>query len=133
MNYLVTSLIITFLSIIFFACTKHRGDYEEHLPAASIQFASPTEGYIYNHGDSVMINATAISSETIHGYDISIKNTADTTIYFKTHVHDHNDILNIHQGWRSTLSESASLEAIITLTLDHDGHTLTKRTGFKIR
>jgi len=130
---LLSIILLTVSSYFLFACNKHRGDYEETLPSASITFASPTEGYIYNHGDSVIIQATAISTETIHGCDLIIKNAVDTTVYFKTHVHDHNTNLIVRQAWKSTVSESTNLEAVITLVLDHEGHTLTKKTGFKIR
>lgn len=121
------------LAILFFACTKHAGDVEEEpFPTATFTLSSPVEGAIYRSGDSILIQGLAISTDVIHGYDITIKNAADTTVtYFANHIHDHNDTIAIHQKWKNTLTASANLQVEVTLTLDHDGHTSSKKAGVK--
>jgi hypothetical protein len=118
---------------ILLSCTKHKGDYEASIPVASIVFATPTEGSNYHLADSIPIQARCISTGTIHGCDVTIRKAGDTTVYFSSHIHDHNDTLNIRQVWKNTFSESTSLEVRITLFLDHEGHTLTKKTGFRVQ
>jgi hypothetical protein len=115
-------------SLIFFSCTKHRGDYEENIPSASITFEGPAEGTVFHYGDSITITAKAISTALIHGYELTVRKAGDTNILYTTHIHDHNDTLLIRQGWKNNITGPAKLEAGITLTLDHDGHTLTRKT-----
>ena len=115
------------------ACTKHNGDIADHIPVATLTILKPLEGSVFNIGDSISIQAIAISSETIHGYDVMVKKANDTTTYFSTHIHDHNDTLLIDQKWKAAAGKGTSFEAVITLELDHDGHTLTRRVGFSVK
>jgi hypothetical protein len=132
----------TFLTLAFvtslFACTKHNGDEEktpEHIPVASIMFSSPTAGAVFANGDSITIKATAISTENVHGYDLAIRKAEDTTAqYYFTHIHDHNDTLNINEKLKLLVpSVPANLEAQITLVLDHDGHTKREKVAFRVQ
>ena len=120
-----------FLLISASSCTKHKGDIIEHVPAASVSFFSPTANTIYQVGDSVLISAKAISTETIHGCDIFIRKTGDTSNCFNMKIHDHNDTVLINQKWKASLS--GNMEAEIILYLDHEGNTLSKKAGFTIR
>ncbi len=113
-------------------CEKHKDDIKEHIPNASLVVYSPAENSEILAGDRIHIFAKAISEETIHGYDISIKKLNDTLTYYSSHVHDHNDTLIIDQKWKDTISSPVMVEAIISLVLDHDNHLLVKRVPFKI-
>jgi hypothetical protein len=115
------------------SCTKHQGDIEENIPVATINFVSPTTSSIYHNGDSIAIQATAISTAAVHGYDVIIKKVNDTTKLFFQHVHDHNDTLLINQKWKNTVTAPANMEAQVILYLDHEGHTATKKAGFKVQ
>ena len=125
--------ILFLLLLITCACTKHKGDIADHIPVAALTILQPLEGSVFNIGDSIRIQAIAISSETIHGYDVMVKKANDTTTYFSTHIHDHNDTLLIDQKWKASAGKATSFEAVITLELDHDGHTLTRRAGFSVK
>lgn len=128
--------IITLLSavLIINGCSKHPGDIiaHEEIPSATLSIYSPVENAAVAAGDSVYISAKAISEATIHGYDIAIKKLNDTTTYFFKHVHDHNDTLAINQHWKNTVSSPMAAELVITLVLDHDGHTMIKKVPFKL-
>ena len=134
MKYIFSSSLL-FAAIInaLLSCTKHRGDIEEHIPVATINFFSPVASSIYHSGDSVTIKATAISTETIHGYDVVIKRSNDITKLFFQHVHDHNDTLLINQKWKNTVTAPANMEVQVILYLDHEGHTGTKKAVFKVQ
>ena len=119
--------------LLFSACTKHAGDIADHVPAATLTISKPAEGEVYNIGDSISIQGMALSSETIHGYDVIVKRANDTTTYFSIHIHTHNDTLLIDQKWKTALTKATALEAVVTLALDHDGHTLTRRVGCSIK
>jgi len=116
----------------FFACTKHDGDVEEPIPTATLTFSNPTAGAAYHTGDSVLIQGLAAASAEMHGYEVSVKNAADTSVvYFSQEVHEHSDTLLINQGWKDTLTTATNLQVEVTLILDHDGHTSTKSVGIK--
>lgn len=123
MKYL---LIIAILAA-FQSCTKHKGDIVEHIPNATLTVYSPLLNAVVANEDTVRISALAVSDETIHGYDVKIMKQNDTITYYKAHVHDHNAVLNIDKYWKDTLPQPVNAEVVITLTLDHNKHTLTKK------
>ncbi|MDB5208278.1 MAG: hypothetical protein JWR72_3353 [Flavisolibacter sp.] len=122
----------SFITLIALSCTKHANDLEETMPRATIQILSPLAGAVYNSGDSVNIKAVAISTASIHGYDLIIRRANDTAQLYFNHVHEHNDTLQIDTRWKAAIS-NVSLEAEIVLYLDHDGHTGMKKTNFKVK
>ncbi|RYY95276.1 MAG: hypothetical protein EOO11_16180 [Chitinophagaceae bacterium] len=127
----ITSLSIAAL-LSCAACTKHPGDALEPATAeATLVFAQPLAGAVYQRGDSVRIAATAIAPATIHGYDVEIHAVGDTTRLFYTHVHDHNDTLLVRQAWADTLSTARNLEVQVTLVLDHEGTQLKRSVAFR--
>jgi hypothetical protein len=128
----IFSVLAILASLMVASCTKHRDDVPQNIPEYTINFSSPTVSSIYQNGDSVSIQAVGISSETVHGYDIIIKKPNDTTKIFFQHVHDHNDTLFINQKWKNTFTVATNLEAQVILYLDHDGHTGTKKAGFRV-
>ena len=131
----IYNFIIAFFaaSLSFVSCTKHPGDILDHVPVATLTISKPLEGSFFNAGDSVSIQGIAISTETIHGYDVIVKKANDTATLFSVHIHDHNDTLHINEKWKASINASTFLEAVITLVLDHDGHTLTRRAGFNVK
>jgi len=131
-NFLI-SLFLSVFTFVLISCAKHKDDIEEHIPAHTISFSSPQSITPYQFGDSVAIKATAISSETIHGYDLIIRKSNDTTKIFFQHVHDHNDTLLINKKWKNSVTGPANMEAQIILYLDHDGHTGSKKAAFKVQ
>ena len=64
---------------------------------------------------------------------VEIKKSGDTMTCYSKHVHDHNDTLAIFQRWKGDENQTGNMEAVITLTLDHDGHTYSKKIGFKVQ
>jgi hypothetical protein len=118
--------------VTFLACTKHNGDVEEYIPTASLAFTSPSQGEVMQGIDSMYIKALAISTATIHGYDVAIRKAGDTTKLFFKHRHDHNDTLYIDCRWKSTLAGLANLEAEIILYLDHNNHTKIAKVPFRV-
>jgi hypothetical protein len=128
-------LIVLLLGILF-SCTKRNGEEEgklEKVPVATITFFSPAAGAVFTNGDSVNVRATAVSTAEIHGYDLSIRKAADPSgSYYFTHIHDHNDTVQINEKWKSLVIAPADLQAEITIYLDHEGHTKKERVVFRI-
>jgi hypothetical protein len=131
-NFQFKYLIAIFLPLIFIACEKHTMDKEPALEGAAITISEPTAGATYQLGDSISIRAKAIYKQNIHGYDLAIRKTNDTTVYYFIHVHDHNDTLLVDQKWKNTLSGPLNMEAELTFYLDHDGTTGIRKATFNI-
>ena len=128
-----TTIVLAFIIMISMAaCTKHANDIEDTSPKSTIQISQPTAGAIFNSSDSISIQAAAVSTATIHGYDIIIRKADDTTkLYFK-HIHDHNATLDINHKWKPEISNTA-LQMELVLYLDHDGHTGNKKVNFRVQ
>jgi hypothetical protein len=88
---------------------------------------------VYAIGDSVTIQATCISANTLHGCDIIIRKTADTTVLYSKHMHDHNDTLTINRKWKAELTEATNLEVIIKAAVNHDGKAVSKKVNFRVQ
>jgi hypothetical protein len=127
-----TILILLCASIIGFSCTKHKGDIEDQVPVASLSFIAPAINKSYQQGDTVNVQALAISTASIHGYDLIIKKQTDTTTCYFLHVHEHNDTIRINKNWINNVSGGHKMDAFIKLYLDHDGHTLTGKASFSV-
>ena len=126
---ILTAFIIT---ISIAACTKHANDIEDNTPKATIQILNPTAGTVFSSNDSISIQATAVATATIHGYDIIIRKAEDSAkLYFK-HIHDHNDTLAINHKFKPDASNTA-LQMELVLYLDHDGHTANKKVNFRVQ
>ena|SRR5688572_16295618 len=128
-----TTILMAFvITISIAACTKHANDLEDTRPKATIQVLNPTAGAVFNSNDSISIQATAVATATVHGYDIIFRKAEDTTkLYFK-HIHDHNDTLAINHKWKPGISNT-SLQMELVLYLDHDGNTANKKVNFSVQ
>jgi hypothetical protein len=118
---------------ILAACSKHANDITIDTPTANVIVSEPISGAVYRTGDSVTINAIAIATAVIHGYDIAIKKGNDTTSYYFEHIHDHNDTILVNRKWKSNIGGPLKMEAELTFYLDHDGHVTIKRVPFCIQ
>lgn len=128
--------IIAGVTLLFTSCSSRAEDEfipPEAIPVATIQISSPLPDTTYTNGDSIVVKATAISTENIHGYDLAIRKTTDTSNIYFIHIHNHNDTLNITEKWKAVVSIPSALEAEITLYLDHVGHTKKEKVGFYVQ
>ena len=130
--FLFSTLFVSIFTLVI-SCTKHAGDVEENIPRCTINFSSPTLSATYRNGDSIAIQATAISTATIHGYDVIVRKLNDTTTLYFKNVHDHNDTLLINQKWKNTVTTQTNMEVELVLYLDHDGNIGRKKASFRVQ
>ena len=135
MKYFLSCFAVSSLLLSLSACSKHAGDVAPAPESAGavLTVAYPTVNAVYRNGDTVRVIAQAIAPNTIHGYEVGIYPASDSTQLYYTHVHDHNDTLRIDQYWVNDRTAAQSLEARITLTLDHEGHQLVRRIPFRVQ
>jgi len=114
------------------SCSKHTNN-EQHAPVtATIQFLSPAQGQQFAADETILISAHIQGSDLLHGYTVSIYKAGDTTTYFHEEVHDHQASIHTMHTWKDTIAEPAQLEAVITVTLDHEGNKESKKVGFSV-
>lgn len=118
--------------LLLTACTKHNDDVEDTSPTANLQFESPVIGAMYNSGDSILIKGSATFTSAMHGYDVIIRKTGDTSKLFFQHFHDHGAALQFKTKWKADIG-NASLQAEVVLYLDHAGNTGTQKVGFSVK
>lgn len=122
------------LTIGLSACTNKAEDPkpepDKHLNTAEITFITPTENATYTHGDTVKLNITAVGEQTLHGWQINIRNKADNTILFTKDAHAHAAILNIAEYWINDVHTHCNVEAEVIVGLDHDGNKASKKINF---
>ena len=132
---LMYNMKISFLAVLvlIISCKKHTAEEKHHIPVATIIIHSPVAGAVYHLGDSVSVQALAVSSDNLHGYDVFITKANDTTTYFFQHIHEHNDSATIDVKWKAAIASPAELEAHVTVYLDHALNTEKKKVGFKVQ
>jgi hypothetical protein len=112
-------------TILFAACQK-----KDNTPAdpdkVNIAWTQPYDGQEYHKGDTVFINSDITYSTELHGYEISITDSATGTVYFADDEHVHGDHFSINEFWVDTLSSPAKLKVQLTVEIDHDGHEASK-------
>lgn len=108
-------------------------DPVHQIPVGNITITSPVANSVYAFGDTIAITGTAVSTAVIHGYELSVKKVNDTSRYYNEFIHEHNDSLTINKQWYNTISTATDLELVVSLILDHEGHTLIKKVNFRIQ
>ena len=126
------SILVFSAAFLLLACSKHKGDVEESIPQATVTYHSPMPNAVYHTGDTIPISITATATAEMHGYAVSIRNAADTSIvYFLKEAHAHGDSLMIDERWKDTLTSATNLQVALVLTLDHEGHTNRSTTSIR--
>ncbi len=127
--------IIGIIPVLMASCmhSKDQVSEEERIPEATITFLSPSNGAVLSLNDSVSIQAQAISTDPLHGYDLVIRKANDTTTYLFAHFHEHEgDTLDIDKKWKGNLQDATNMEAMITVYLDHELHTKWQKVTFRL-
>jgi len=126
-------ILLSIPMLVLFSCAKHSGDIEEVISSSTITIVSPVPNTVAHYGDSLNINAIAIASKAMHGYDLRITKRSDTTALFFYHGHQHNDTLTINSKWATSVDKPTDLVLSVLVYLDHDGNTSEKKVAFKVQ
>ncbi|MBL0912853.1 MAG: hypothetical protein IBJ09_10820 [Bacteroidia bacterium] len=124
-NLFILMMIAT--SVGFWASCK---DKEDEKVTADIMFEEPTEGASFAQGDTVMVHAMVTGSAALHGWELEIRKKDDQTVVYSTDAHDHAATYHIHGEWVNNVSSATQMEAVVTVTVNHDGETAVKSMNF---
>ncbi len=102
------------------------------LPQANIQITTPVENSIIKFGETLFIKGTASSNTELHGYELTIRKAGGSNLFFQ-HYHGHGTTINIDESWKNTINETADMEVVISVIVDHEQHKQTKIIRFRIQ
>jgi hypothetical protein len=100
------------------------------LPQANIQITTPIENSIIKFGETLSIKGTATSNAELHGYEIAIRKAGGSNLFFQ-HYHGHGTTITIDESWKNTINETADMEVVISVIVDHEQHKQTKIVPFR--
>ncbi|KAA9345834.1 DUF4625 domain-containing protein [Adhaeribacter soli] len=94
-----------------------------------ITLTTPADGAVVNAGQTVTITGNITGEKELHGYNVIIRQKADSKVLFTKENHAHSTSIAINESWAvDTVAKYKELEMEIIATLDHSGNTLTKKT-----
>lgn len=83
---------------------------------------SPTSGTSLRLGDTLRLNAAVSYISELHGYTISMTDSATGAMLWTKEAHVHDDQFTIAEQWVDTLSRPAVLRLNLSVEIDHDGN-----------
>lgn len=128
----LTVFITIFCCLCLLACQKN-----DTVPFDSSKLTmainQPFAAQIFKKGDTVFIAATANYISELHGYEISIIDTATQNVYFDLDEHVHAASFNIDTFWVDTLNLNAFMQLKFDVEANHEGHGATKSVFFQVQ
>src|SRR5688572_23478403 len=92
--------IAMFSLLAFTACSNEPVEpMDHHNATATIKIARPAEGAKLHHGDTMHITGTISAHESLHGYNISIRDENEKKEIFFAPKHDHGTAITIDTMW----------------------------------
>ncbi|WP_276134810.1 hypothetical protein [Polluticoccus soli] len=123
---------LSLLSILpLFATSCHKDDEVVADPAnLVVTFNSPKEGQIVKKGETVTIDADINFNTEMHGYKLTLVNTANNQELMNVEEHAHADVLSVNKTWTDTLSSATDVKITLSVAIDH-GTSVDKTLTFK--
>lgn len=115
-------ILITCMMMVFAMACKKENDTEN----PTVTITAPVANDMFGIGDSILIEFTAVDAD-MHGYDLQVLNTSDSTIVFEDAAHTHGNV-TYSQKFKSP-DVATNMELIVTGE-DHNGNTSTKSVHF---
>lgn len=116
------SIALTVLTtIIFCSCQK---DNSTRPDASKVIFRikDPLSGQAYSNGDTIFMQAEVQYSAAMHGYNVSLTDSASGAVFFQTGDHAHDSSFTINTYWVDTLTVAKTMRLEFQVAIDHDGN-----------
>jgi hypothetical protein len=104
------------------SCQKSTNDVPATPSKVSMTIYSPTNGTSLRLGDTLRLNAAVSYISELHGYAISMTDSATGSVVWTKEAHVHDDQFTIAEHWVDTLSRPATLRLNLSVEIDHDGN-----------
>ena len=126
MNILNNIDIICLLAGLLTLASCAKTESSPVLPEIAFNVVAPQPGANYANGDTVQISAAVNSPVDLHGYTWQVVNKSSQEVLASADEHAHGRSLAIHGAWVNNVSESTSATVVLTVEIDHEGHTASK-------
>lgn len=126
------SIIALFFMLFSFGCQK-KDDTTPDAGKVVITISSPQQGVIYNSNDSVDITASVSYPTELHGYEVTITDTATGTILYDKAEHTHTDKFAINEKWACTVAKITTMKLTLSTVVDHAGTVAKKELFFDVK
>ncbi len=114
---------ILFITIILFAISCQKKDSTTPDAAkVTIGISSPTRGQAFRVGDTTHIHATVSYPSELHGYELTVTDSATGNVLFDADEHVHDDHFDIDQTFVYADTVAATLKLDLTVEIDHNGN-----------
>lgn len=125
--------LISLLCILTFSACQKNDSIPFDSTKLNMAIARPLGAQVFQKGDTVFVSATADYISELHGYEISILDTATQTVYFDLDKHVHAASFQIDTFWVDTLNVKANLQLKFDVEADHNGNGATKSVYFQVK
>ncbi len=116
-------LFIIGLLITAASCKKSESSGDPDPAQVSIIRSAPQSSQVFHKGDTVKMNAVVTAPFELHGYELIVTNETTGAVVYDVDEHVHDDHFNLEESWADTISGTAALKVMLTVELDHNGHS----------
>lgn len=95
-----------------------------------VTFNNPREGQIVKKGEMITIDADIKFNTEMHGYKLTLVNTANNQELMNVEEHAHADVLKVNKTWTDTLSSPTDVKLTLSVATAH-GSSVDKTITFK--
>lgn len=118
-------------SILVFASCRKKEDPAPDASQLTVNISSPQPSSVYYLGDTVNISATVTFPASLHGYAVELIDSASGTKLMEMEEHAHGNQFTISQKWVNNVTTATTVQARITVQIDHDGNESQKTVSFR--
>lgn len=102
---------------------------------SSIVFSDllPEQGAVFNHFEAVVIQAELEWDQTLHGYEVYLKNLTNGDTVFQVAQHVHGLKLTVEEEWINEVEHDANMQLDFVARTSHEGESVVKSIYFRCK
>jgi hypothetical protein len=129
-----TLLLLIFLAsaVTISSCKRKDDNPNPSTPANTVTFSisSPTDGATFHLGDTIWIKGTAVCTNQLHGYAITLTNKTTNTVVLSADDHVHGTTVTLDTFWVNNVADHSDMSLQIDAEIDHEGNKESKIINF---
>lgn len=98
-----------------------------------IAITTPADGQTFTSKDTVYISGSVQYDGEMHGYEVTITDTATGFIVYDEAQHVHTDHFEINGKWTTTVTKPVVFRMVVASSIDHGGDTASRELYFTIK
>jgi len=117
---------ILLISVFIIGCAKDEDDGHTHQNEVTFSIQNPVEGQEFANGDTIFMKGTVTAEESLHGYELVIKDLSNGSTLFTDRDHVHGNTLTLNKFFINKVVSPRQLAITFKVAIDHDGNTAEK-------